>query len=845
MATITAKRSADSNSAIELNATLSLTVNKGDQATFVFDKTELSVGLKNTTASNIATGGTGNGAITYSIDNTSVATVDNNGQLTLKSIGKATVTASKAGNANYSTISNSYELTVNNKKEQSSLRFQQASITLDYQVGGVTTSNAIVSGGNGSGAITYRSDNEAIATVNNKGVVTIKSAGKTKIRATKAEDKTYNPIEANYDLTVNKIAPTGFGFAQSTVTATLTDKTVKRTVTRGEGNGLITYESNNTGVATVDNDGVVTIHGAGTAIITAHKAEDTNYKAVESRYVLVVNKAQQTGFGFARGVFTVAYAKDKKISNIIAQGGQGAGAITYKIDKTSVATIDSTNGVLTLKSTGTATITAMKAGDDDYLPTSATYSLKVMEFSTNSTLILGTKNIKFTWSDVAGTDHYRLLSDLGGGFVDASTSSFVVVPNSNNIKQTNARADIALHRYIPLLNGNDPLYRVESCDNANTCSDNAVLNASLSNAELNQLIGHIKASNRGALDFFGSSVSISGDGNTLAVGAFLEDTKDSNQDNAGAAYVFVRDSSSAEWSQQAYIKGDNTGTFDNFGFSISLSDDGNSLAVGAYNEGGNSTGVNVNGEQNNDTLGSGAVYVFTRSGTNWSQQAYIKASNNSVDNQFGWSVSLSDDGNTLAVGSHLEDSNSTGVDSVGNNNSTNTGAVYVFTRRGEDWSQQAYIKASNSGVGDQFGYSVSLSGDGNTLAVGAWGEDSSSTGVDSLENNNSTDTGAVYVFTRRGDDWSQQAYIKASNSGDDDEFGTPVSLSDDGNTLAVGADNEDGNSTGVGGEQNNNSTNTGAVYVFNRSGTVWSQQAYIKASNSGADDQFWQCCEPQ
>ena len=831
-AIITAKRSIDSASAIELNATLSLTVNKGEQAPLVFDESFVTTGYStNKKVVNFATGGTGNGAITYSIDDTNVATINStNGQLTLKSIGKATVTASKAGNANYSTISNSYELTVNNKKEQPAFSFAQSSITLNYQVGGVTTSN-IAQGGAGNGEITYRSDNEAIATVNNKGVVTIKSAGKTKIRATKAEDITYNPTEASYDLTVNKIAQTGFGFAQSTVTATyLPDGTIRHTATGGESEGLVTYDSNNTSVATVNNNGVVTIQGAGTAIITATKAEDTNYQAIASSYVLVVNKAQQTGFGFAKVVFIVAYTTDKKISNIIAQGGQTTGAITYRIDDTSVATIDSTNGVLTLKSTGTATITAMKAGDDDYLPTSATYSLKVMEF-TNSALTLGIKNIKFTWNGVTGTDHYRLLSDLGGGFVDASTTGFVVVPNSTNIKQTTARADIALHRYVPLLNSNARLYRLESCDNTNTCSDNAVLNASLTNEKLNDLIGYFKASDAVGGDEFGRSVSLSGDGNTLA-----------SSELGNTVYVFVRDSSSAEWTQQAYVK--NNVRNDRFGHSVSLSDDGHTLAVGAFIDDSISTGVNSDSKpDDNSNFNAGAAYVFTRSSTGtWNQQAYIKASNTGENDQFGWSVSLSGDGNNLAVSARLEDSNSTGVGGMENNSSaTNSGAVYVFTRSGEDWTQQAYIKASNTGVNDRFGESVSLNGDGNALAVGANLEDSNTTVVGGVENNSSaTDSGAVYVFTRSGDDWTQQAYIKASNTGAGDQFGFAVSLSSDGNSLAVAAHTEDSNATGVGGAQDNNSTsNSGAVYVFSRSSIgTWSQQAYIKASNSGAGDEF-------
>ena len=761
-ATITAKRSIDSASAIELNATLSLTVTKGNQAPLAFEKIALSTGfIEDSTKSNVASGGTGNGEIIYSIDYTKVATIHpNTGIVTIKGRGTAKVTATKASDANYNSISNSYELTVNNKQEQPLLRFTRNEITLDYQAGGLRTTNTVTDGGAGNGAITYRSDNDKVATVDNNGVVTIKRAGTLRIRATKAGDADYNPTEASYILTVNKIA--------------------------------------------------------------------------------------QSDFSFAKDVVTVAYEANKKISNPV-QGGSGSGAITYEIDNENIAMIDGTNGEVTLKSTGTATITATRAGDDNYHPTSATYSIEIVSES-SITFTLGIKHINFAWSGVVGTDHYRLLADLGkgGGFPDASTRGFVVVPNSNNIKQTTARADIALHRYIPLVNG--PQYRVEACDAGNDCYSRA--SVSLNNAQLNELIGYFKASNTGAGDSFGYSVSISGDGNTLAVGAVSEgsaatgvngDENNNNKSVSGAVYVFVRNSSITQWEQQAYIKASNSDFLDLFSHSVSLSGNGNTLAVGAITEAGISTGVNGD-ESKNSKIHAGAVYVFTRSGSTWIQQAYIKASNTDSGDNFGGSVSLSGDGNSLAVGAVREDSDSTGVGGGQGNvkNIFDAGAVYVFTRNGSTWSQQAYIKASNTGEGDLFGQSVSLSDDGNSLAVGTPEENSSSTGVDSVENNNSTDTGAVYVFVRdSGSQWTQQAYIKASNTGKDDEFGYAVSISGDGNSLAVGAIKEDSDATGVDGEQNNSSaTDSGAVYVFTRSSDTWSQQAYIKASNSGAGDEF-------
>jgi hypothetical protein len=340
---------------------------------------------------------------------------------------------------------------------------------------------------------------------------------------------------------------------------------------------------------------------------------------------------------------------------------------------------------------------------------------------------------------------------------------------------------------------------------------------------------YIKASNNDAGDFFGTSIALSGD--TLAVGATLEDSDASGigvgdegnnvvTENSGAVYVFTRDGNA--WTQQAYIKASNTGKNDNFGFSLALF--GDTLAVGAKSEASGATGIDANQTDDNQ-INAGAVYVFTRDGTTWSQQAYIKASNTDSQDNFGYSVALYAD--TLAVGAYGEDSNASGigVGDEGNNVVTeNSGAVYVFTRVAATWSQQAYIKASNTGANDFFGWSLSLSGD--TLAVGAVGEASSTSGD---QNNNSlTRAGAVYVFTWNGEVWSQQAYIKASNTGETDDFGWSLALS--GDNLAVGAPREDSNSTGISEDTGSNDLpNSGAVYLFNRSGTDWNQWAYIKS----------------
>ena len=198
-------------------------------------------------------------------------------------------------------------------------------------------------------------------------------------------------------------------------------------------------------------------------------------------------------------------------------------------------------------------------------------------------------------------------------------------------------------------------------------------------------------------------------------------------------------------------------------------------------------------------------------------------------------------GNTKSffVGALLEASSATGIGgNQADNAAANAGAVYVFARAAGAWSQQAYVKASNTGERDQFGWTVALSADGNTLAVGANFEDSNATGVGGDQNDNSAEqAGAVYVFRFDGTDWFQQTYIKGSNPDGDYRFGTGVALSADGNTLAVGTWFEDSNATGINGDQSDNSAgDSGAVYLFRFDGTDWSQQAYVKASNTEFND---------
>ena len=183
---------------------------------------------------------------------------------------------------------------------------------------------------------------------------------------------------------------------------------------------------------------------------------------------------------------------------------------------------------------------------------------------------------------------------------------------------------------------------------------------------------------------------------------------------------------------------------------------------------------------------------------------------------FGYAVSLTADGNMLAVGSFDEDGSTRQINGPPDNRSNGAGAAYIFVRAGGMWSQQAYIKASNGEPQDSFGVHVALNDDGTTLLVGSLDEDCKATGVNEpgCDNDQRDDLsmGAAYVFVRNGTNWSQQAFLKSSNTGPNDWFGSRVALSGDGNTAAIGASLEDSGAKGINGRQNDESANeSGAV----------------------------------
>ena len=497
------------------------------------------------------------------------------------------------------------------------------------------------------------------------------------------------------------------------------------------------------------------------------------------------------------------------------------------------------------------------------------------------------KTFSFSWTDVSGESEYRLLENPDG---ESGYTQVATLP-----------ADTTEHDLEVFLPGRiNASYILEAC-NSGGCSESGAVHVS---GTLTEAVGYFKASNTSAEDEFGTSVALSDDGKTLAVGARWEDSDatgiDGDQENndasgSGAVYVFAQEE--GVWLQQAYVKASNTGTGDDFGRSVALSGDGDTLAVGAPWESSDATGIGGDQDnnsatdsgavyvfvraqgawsqqayvkasntaanalfghrvtlsedgntlavsalrENTDADNSGAAYVFTRTGTFWSEHSFLKASNAAEEHEFGGSIALSGDGETLAVGAAFEDSSATGIGGDQNNHDAeDSGAVYVFFLEDDDWSQQAYIKASNASAGDQFGHSVALSGDGSTLAAGAWRENNGAEGVDGAQSGTTVNrSGSAYVFVRDADDWSQQAYIKASNTGSFNHFGVSLSLADDGNALAVGARGENSAALGIEGSQNNSGqSNSGAAYLFIRESGAWSQQVYIKAPNTGSGDSF-------
>lgn len=332
-------------------------------------------------------------------------------------------------------------------------------------------------------------------------------------------------------------------------------------------------------------------------------------------------------------------------------------------------------------------------------------------------------------------------------------------------------------------------------------------------------------SGSGAVDGFGESLSISGE--RAVIGAPYSGR---NGEESGAAYIFTR--SGGVWTQQSELLPDDGSEGDHFGFSVSIG--GDLVIIGAPNkqmngddsgaayvfewngsewafqerltqlDGGRSFGlqVAVDGETamvSSDLALLGSAYVFTRSGGVWYQQARLQASDVDLLDRFGDSVAI--EGDTAVVGAILE-----------GDGSFNPGAAYVFTRSGGMWTEQAKLRASDPANNDLFGNSVAISGD--TVIVGANGDDE-----------NGLNAGAVYVFARVGDSWTEQAKLMTSDGEDGDRLGVHASI--EGNTVICGVyfDDEKGE-------------DSGSAYVFTRHAGTWGERAKFAPSGGAAGDWF-------
>jgi PKD repeat protein len=277
-------------------------------------------------------------------------------------------------------------------------------------------------------------------------------------------------------------------------------------------------------------------------------------------------------------------------------------------------------------------------------------------------------------------------------------------------------------------------------------------------------------------DTFGVSVSI--DGDYAIIGAYYDND---NGACSGSAYIFKR--SGTTWTEQAKLLASDGAEGDTFGVSVSI--DGDYAIIGAH---GN--------DDNGDV--SGSAYIFKRSETTWTEQAKLLASDGAEDDIFGVSVSI--DGDYAIIGACYD-----------SDNGAFSGSAYIFKRSETTWTEQAKLLASDGAEGDTFGVSVSI--DGDYAIIGAC-----------YDNDNGAFSGSAYIFKRSGTTWTEQVKLLASDGAEDDIFGVSVSI--DGDYAIIGAFDDD------------NGAFSGSAYIFKRSGTTWTEQAKLLASDAAEYDFF-------
>jgi hypothetical protein len=327
----------------------------------------------------------------------------------------------------------------------------------------------------------------------------------------------------------------------------------------------------------------------------------------------------------------------------------------------------------------------------------------------------------------------------------------------------------------------------------------------------------LKAANAGAGDYFGSVVAISDE--AIVVGAPGEASSltgiNGAPDNngaygSGAAYVFVRDDDG--FRQHSYLKAERSAAGDSFGWSVAIS--GDTIVIGAIGEDGGDNVINGD-PQRDDAEDSGAAYAFLRDNDAWYQDAYFKSSGNQAGASFGYSVAAGSD--TVVIGAP--------------GSSQGDGAAYVFVREGGTWSEQAALAGpvdpeaqpmpstgqpgGSRALGDAYGAAVRIAGE--TILIGAYGEDSDLLGFNSVRsagaNDDAPNSGAAYSLFRQREQWSASDYIKPTNTRPNQQFGSRVAVSTD--TIAVGSMNDGTNPRDMTQDPAElGPPNSGSVYVF-------------------------------
>ena len=370
------------------SASYILTVNKADQTNFDFEKPNpeaITYDPKNNTFSNKASSNQGTDNVTYTITSgKDVASIDDsNGTLTILKAGTVTVKAVKAGDEYYNDSKEiSYTLTIK-MADQTNFAFENQNPEAIKYKPGLTFENA-ATGGQSAGNVTYTitSGKDVASIDDSNGTLTINKAGTVKVKATRAADDKYNEVTAEYTLTINKADQTNFAFENQNPGAITYDpknNTFSNKASSDQGTDNVTYEIiSGNDVASIDDNGKLTINKAGDVTVKATRAADDKYNEATAEYTLTIEKAGQTDFAFEeQNPKAKTYAPGLTFENV-AKGNQGTGKITYEITRgDDVASVDDGNGKLTINKAGTVTVKATKAADDKYNEATAEYTLTI------------------------------------------------------------------------------------------------------------------------------------------------------------------------------------------------------------------------------------------------------------------------------------------------------------------------------------------------------------------------------------------------------------------------------------------------------------------------------------